>query len=384
LLFWDRHKGVYLGARDEDGERDDKNPLDKAWREHEKRKNLAESKRVFYVALTRAQERLVLVCPELPEPAPGKEAASFDPEKSYAEDDWRGWVECAGVDLPRPAIPAPLSGALSPLALAARKPAPALAPPRWMRPRHSVTEWNLLARCERAYEWTYARPVAVAGPDDLFEQAQNPSPRRLEEEELSSRELGTRVHGCLERGDLEGLKELERQAGSERFVAAPVIEWARSSPWMKPGDASLGREVWAELAFEVPVTLGRGSPEVLVGSLDRLVRDPERGHTIIDFKVTDKPKDPQELLDAYSTQMELYALGLKRLDPEAGSPSALLVHISPGQVQTVEVPLGRIRAEDLAERASQIVAGAKGRAISSGLCRFCDFRFQCDPKQRES
>lgn len=390
LLFWDRAKGAYLAPRDEDGERDKKNPVEATWRETERAKSLAESKRLFYVAITRAQERLLLVCPEL------EDYEAPLPEKAFCDDDWRGWVECAGVEVPRikkdAKAPAAVPVAFELVAQAVR-PDP-LPPPSMSRPRHSVTEWNLLSRCERAYEWTYVRPVTPPAEGGLFAQfpRKNSAPHLTVEAadngdgEITQRELGTRVHSCLERGDLEGLGDLERQAGSARFLADPVIAWARTSRWMKPAETGSGREVWAELAFEVPVAARGGAPVILVGSLDRLVRDSSSDdgasrYTIVDFKITEQPKSDAALIDAYGTQMELYARGLKQLEREASAPRALLVNISAGEIREVEVPLGIVDPEDLARRASQVVAGRVGKPQAGELCRFCDFRALCDVGQ---
>jgi ATP-dependent exoDNAse (exonuclease V) beta subunit len=197
------------------------------------------------------------------------------------------------------------------------------------------------------------------------------------------------VHACLERRDFEGLKELERLAGSARFEAAPLIEWARTSPDMKPAtgagsaDAASDRDVWTELAFEVPVAHGiEGSPPaVLVGSLDRLVREGSR-YTIIDFKITEEPKSAEALREAYGTQMELYALGLRCLEPEARDVSAVLVNISAGSFHAVEASLGQLDAQSLARKATEIVAGRKGAPQPGELCRFCDFRSVCDEGRR--
>jgi hypothetical protein len=154
---------------------------------------------------------------------------------------------------------------------------------------------------------------------------------------------------------------------------------------MRPADAESGREVWAELAFEAPIPAGAGAPAVLVGSLDRLVRDTDGGgaggvgprYTIVDFKITEEPKSDEALIDAYGTQMELYARGLRQLEPEAGLTEALLVSISAGSVREVPVPLGRLDVEDVAARATSIVAGRAGKPRPGELCRFCDFRSVC-------
>jgi ATP-dependent helicase/nuclease subunit A len=398
LLFWDREKGAYLSSRDSDGERDKKDPIESSWRESERSKNLAESKRVFYVALTRAQERLVLACPELAGREDREEKDPPEPTKAFAEDDWRAWVECTTHPIPSLPKPAPLPVSMrvpsDEAPVEAAPPALArLAPPRLTRPRHSVTEWNLLSRCERAYEWTYVRPVAPPSEGALFAQSKrsagegrHASPPALEADEpgLSQRELGTRVHACLERGDLEGLRQLEREAGRERFQAEPVIEWARTSRWMRPSDPASGREVWAELAFEAPIPTGPGlAPAVLVGALDRLVRDSlssgsEAQYAIVDFKITEEPKSDEALIGAYGAQMELYARGLRQLEPDASAPAAILVNISAGSVREVRVPLGRVDADAIAQRAAQIVAGREGAPSPGDLCRYCDFRSVCD------
>ena len=60
-LIWDRKLGVHLLHRDEDGAPLKEDSENTEWKELEKKAAIAESKRVFYVALTRAQERLILL-----------------------------------------------------------------------------------------------------------------------------------------------------------------------------------------------------------------------------------------------------------------------------------------------------------------------------------
>lgn len=402
LLFWDREQGAFLGGRSEDGDREKDHPIEAAWRLQEKKKALAESKRVFYVALTRARERLVLVCPETTTAAADATAPAAPEKKSraksvvetpYDKDHWRGWIEALGetsalVELPRFAagqVPAAVQVSKSEASRLVRiSSSPAKPTLQIQRPRHSVTEWTTLSRCERAYEWTYIRPIAVVEgiPEiGLFTGARIAG---FSDQELTQRELGTRVHACLETGDYDGLKAIEEEAGPQRFLAEPVVSWALSSPLMAPASEEQGRWVYPELAFEVPV--GR---EVLVGSLDRLVV--ERGrYFIVDFKVTEKIKSVEGLLEAYQTQLQLYAWALEKLEPEArGKTEALLVNISARTVQTVPVPLGTddpdsVFAARLAERSVRIVSGEAGRARVGPLCRVCEFRSQCPEGLRSS
>lgn len=391
LLFWDRVQGAYLGGRTPEGERDRDPPIEAGWREREKQKDLAESKRVFYVALTRARERLILVCPELaPELTENSRKKPVQsPDEAYAQDHWRAWIDWGGVGQletlqfdPASLDRASVSSETNPLSPRSEleergRQRPRLSSSKIVRSRHSVTEWNLLSRCPRAYEWTYIRPQEIEEEGisqiGLFFGDTHP---KLAEKELTQMELGTLVHACLERGDYEALRRLEQEVGVARFSAEPVVSWALSSDWMAP--PSEGREVWTELPFELKV-----GGEVLVGSMDRLIctKIPNETHfTLIDFKVTEKPKSVEALLEAYQTQMELYAFALERLDSSAqeiGSISPLLVNISGPTIQVVPVRVRNLGVEEISRIASQIVAGESGKPRPGYLCRHCDFRLQC-------
>jgi ATP-dependent exoDNAse (exonuclease V) beta subunit len=394
MLFWDRAKGVFLGVRDEDGERDPKHPVESLWRAEERRKALAESKRLFYVALTRAQERLILVCPELPVPpekAPPKRPVKekvVEPVSPFSVDYWRDWLDhaplpdriltpneiYADMDVSRGAptgVTPPTSSNLVAKRVVLR------------RSRHSVTEWNALSRCPRNYEWTFIRPVEVAPGLSEIGLYTGERVESAAKSEVTQQELGSRVHACLEHADYDGLKALEREVGIERFAADSVTSWALSAPFMAPPAPELGREVWAELAFEVRI-----AGEVLVGSMDRVVL----GSTLalVDFKVTEKPKSVEALLEAYRLQIELYDYALEKLvtgsSHEAIPREALLVNIAPRTIQAVPVPLAEsaserhlqlARLEDLARLSASIVAGEEGRPRPGPLCRVCEFRAKC-------
>lgn len=384
LLFWDRVQGAYLGARNADGDRDQKNPTEKTWRETEKRKSLEESKRLFYVALTRARDRLILVCPEL-QRIPSVSGKEGEPNSVYLQEDWRAWLDHSGA---RPAL---ISTAMRSSALSGHplnpviEPAlslgmPSLAPltrSRWVRPRHSVTEWTLLSRCPRAYEWTFIRPVPVI--PEVMESEQT---GMVQKSGMTQQELGTQVHACLEQGNWSGLKRIEAEVGVDRFVAEPVIHWALSSEWMAPASSAQGRAVWSELEFEIPV-LG----QVLVGSMDRVVKKRSNAthyYSIIDFKVTEKRKSVDAFLEAYQTQIELYAFALRQLDKNLTLEQieAVLVNISSATIQVIPITLGRVSIESLARLAIEIVDGKAGVPKPGPFCRFCEFRGQCEEGRR--
>ncbi len=399
LLYWDRLRGAYLADRDEYGDRIaskdlGKHPIEAEWKQLENEKELAESKRVLYVALTRARERLLLVLETTDDPKK-REAIEKAREKisdATTVDFWRAWIE--GPLKGRPIISIPPSRGISSeveKALAegeaGARATSELPKPQFLprRPRHSVSEWNLLSRCERAYEWTTIRPVAPTEDEEWEEMIEMESlaqARRLEDRarglkrpKIPQSEVGTRVHRCLELGDSEGLLELENLLGPASFRAAPVIDWMEKSPWMKGG----ARRAWRELAFEVPVGgLGGLAGGTLIGALDRLVRDSDGNFTIIDFKVTGRKKAPAELLETYRNQLNLYAWALEALVPECvGRTRAFLIHIAEGQVEEIEVSLEANRLAEFRDRAESILHGRAGEPTPSSLCEVCDHRDRC-------
>ncbi len=380
LLFWDRAQGAYLGQRDENGDRDRGNLNELDWRELESKKNLAESKRLFYVALTRAKERLILVCPPSWSLLDDSEKRLV-PEDAREQDHWGSWVNSVSL----PSLEVPQSNSLFYPALQVEekesiyhsRPSTRLSGLHCQgavgmtRARHSVTEWTLLSVCPRAYEWKFVRPVECLDRLNGVDEEEAESKDRV-----ADSELGSRVHQALERKDEESLYQIEKEVGGSRFQAAPLIDWARSSPLMVETHLERGREVWSELFFEVPI---RG--EVLVGSIDRLIlQEKERKQfSVVDFKVTEKPKSMGVLLRAYQTQMDLYAWALTLLEPglKQEDLSAQLVHICTEGVQVVSVPLGRISGEVLLDQALKILNGATGIPKPGPRCRFCEFRSLC-------
>ncbi|OFZ34648.1 MAG: hypothetical protein A2070_05285 [Bdellovibrionales bacterium GWC1_52_8] len=379
LLYWDRIKGAFLGGRDLEGDRThEKDPGEKNWKSVEQSKNLAESMRLFYVALTRAKERLILVCPPL---KPVKEAAAGKKEKNiYEVDHWRGWIDCretntVSVQVPVPAagfgysVPAEFPNFQKPIGGR-----PVFAPARMRRPRHSVTEWNLLSRCPRAYEWQYLRQPPAA-PAVLHSSSAEREFLKLDFEtgELSQRELGTRVHAALEVNDFDELKKLEEEAGTRRFFAQPVIDWAAGSPLM----TTKYLKSWNELAFEIVI-----DGEILVGAMDRVIETAENELTLVDFKVTGSAKSEAQLRERYGVQMQLYALALQKLQPEARC-KAYIVNISPGGVTEVPIDLTASVSgmEKLASLAREIVAGSAGISKPSAFCKDCEFKTICPEAQ---
>ncbi|MBI2712000.1 MAG: ATP-dependent helicase [Bdellovibrio sp.] len=363
LLFWDRTQGAYLAKRDEQGQREKKSQVENSWRELERRKNLAESKRLFYVGLTRAQERLILVCPQMEDPF-----EKVDRQKVYQEDYWRGWVESAGNP------PSVQVSALAEKAQARKiqtvptlRAKPSLLKVKTVRARHSVTEWVLLSRCKRAYEWTYLLPKEV-------------STEPKEATVLSASEIGSRIHLILEKGDLSQAEALEKEVGSSRFLAAPLIQWAKAHSGWIHSDPQAGRSVFSELSFEVPI-----QNDVLVGVMDRVIfHQPKEGlpsADLVDFKFSDRPVSTWALVDSYRAQTDLYSWALTQLEPQLRMDRirATLVSISPEGVKMVGVPNAahRLDPQRLLEKAQALIDGRTGEPQPGKQCRYCSFLKLC-------
>ncbi len=380
VLFWDRRRGAFLTPRDEWGDKAEKDPGFVEWKAHEQAAQLAESKRQFYVALTRAKKQLVLVCPVLEEGA-----VEPDPAKAASQEHWRAWVDHFG------GSSASTSDFSVKASLAPSQELPAVPPrvrlpsPGLERARHAVTEWTLLSRCERAY----VRTVLGAEPEtDVETDSEGLSSRgkdpwaNSDSPALSGRlspvEIGKRVHALLEawarfpsdrQVSRQGLLALEAEVGPRRFAARPVIEWLESTDW-------LDLEGLSEWPFE-----WRVGGVSLVGAVDRLVR---RGEElwVLDYKVFSSLKEDALAIQLYGPQLELYSGAVAQV---TGSlPRAALIQISPEGVRLTEVPLGDAslleHAQKMALRARELLARpeeGEARPTRQESCRLCPHFEQC-------
>jgi ATP-dependent helicase/nuclease subunit A len=390
LLYWNRERGVLLGGRDADGDRIDNDEEENAWRAVEEAQALAESKRVFYVALTRARERLLLaVAKDPPSEADAPEGTKKRPSKvpvsPLVQDYWKGWIESVGDAGVIRVEPPTSQGARLDLSIRPRVERPnrkdATLPV--YRPRHSVTEWNLLGQCGRAYQYRYVRtPIAGLPVEEAEESKEVIWVEKTTATGRDPKELGIRVHSALERSDLQAIQEIEDEWGPENFRADAILEWARKELFA----ASEAQEEWNELSFEVPV----GQGETLVGSLDRLVKKSDGTYQIIDYKVIEREKSPEALRGRYRDQLWIYAWAIGRLEPQARDRvRASLLAISPQGVREVAVGIPPSRELDqwIHERwmqARQIVGGVKAEPKPHEVrCRSCEFRKDCDAAYRE-
>jgi len=300
----------------------------KLLRDHLEERSDAEAKRVLYVALTRARDRLVLSGQVGPRPPVRRTAFSWltaDPAMAAAlgapED---GTFELGGVpvtvlaprEVGRPdaeradallgvidALPVP-DGSPGP------SPEPAVAGPRSV----AVTR---LARVAATPREAFARDVL--GVDDAL-----PSPGTDGDEDPreTAARLGRAVHGALAGVTVPGPVDADVEAHVAAFGRAPHGAAALTAPSSR-----------AEVTFLLP--LHRSGRPRLEGTLDRLYRDPDGTWTIVDAK-TSRPR-PGETLDAHArrhghdVQLLLYAIAVRSLLdlPDDARIRAVLVFTHP-------------------------------------------------------
>jgi len=300
--FLDPARGEFLRGRSLDDARADL-----------KRAQSAESRRLLYVALTRARDHLVL-----------------SGEVGRGEC-WRGLVEEALAGrpdllrrLPLPSAAEPPGPAAVPAPPAAPPAAPELpAPPAPPAVRLAVTDLAEYARCPRRH--LLGRVLGLSEP-----AAQGAPPG---DDPARATARGTLAHGMLAEADLAA-PPLERraqllaaasrrgydpQSPGVRRILAEVTRFTESAGGRRlcraADEGRLRREVPFLLRLEAP-----GGAAYLVGAIDALVSGPEGELLVVDYKyATPRP----EAAARYRLQLAVYTLAVARSHPGARVQAAL-------------------------------------------------------------
>jgi ATP-dependent exoDNAse (exonuclease V) beta subunit len=366
-LIWDRTRGVHLFERDEEGQRLKEGSSNELWSGIEKQAAVAESKRVFYVALTRPQEQLILAWKK---EVKVRKAAEHPDYRPGLTDNWREWVET--VALPPAWEPEELEehttarSAVDPyqlVRLSNYDPLP-------YRARHSPSEWLVLSQCSLRYRWKF-----WDGLDDAEnEQKILPDSASASEEASEVADQGKRIHALLEHGDWDGLRH---EFGSSE-IADATIEGLKGCL----GRTDQGIDVHPEIGFEVPLS----SREALVGMMDRLEVDPVRkAIRVVDYKFTARPKSAEALLAQYSLQIRLYAWAAVHLVdfvPER-LEGAIAHFCRQNGLQWIALP--EMDREALEREVQAWFKRAKEETVHPSTgdhCRYCEFRNRC-PTQKD-
>lgn len=395
-LLWNRREGLYLFARDSSGSKVDEaeSPENSRWTQWERQAEVAESKRVFYVALTRAQETLTLIWKRV-------EKESFKSrEEDLKRDFWRAWVEHLGSgrvqrlessSLPQHLVPpvAQAPNASNARSSVNKSEAALKALESRYRPRHSASEWLVLQQCPLKYFYQYSVHSEFRAPvlEDSAEASPEADPNlrnfvsdlRITE---TSAEKGERLHLALENEDWDAIRGefQDAQVGQEVVqVLQPLLQAESEIP---------NGHVFREVGFEVPLS----QDEALVGFMDRLwiVKD-EAGPRVrvTDYKWTSSPRAAEELRDQYLLQLQAYAWAATQMLGQAPSQvEARLLHFTQQGVTQIEVPTEELRIEVLEKRVLESFHQAQALLFGRGAapveqarpakhCRYCDYQMQC-------
>lgn len=365
----------------------------------QRQRSIAEDKRLLYVAMTRAEEHLVLV---------GSSDLKGSPKPTYRETPtWCGWIEKAlqlGSDTPDGIVGIDGARALftrgsSPPTVAASDArrselADALAQGRRIehaaspetcalvesvverclrddRPRTksgvrlTVSQMLDYLECPRRYKLIHL----LGMPDEGAEYGEGDSD---EATFSSSADLGKLVHDILARIDftrpphaqLERLVSRE-QDGALRSSARTILErFARSDWYGIVGDA---HGVLKEMPFEIAV-----DHHALVGRIDLVFRD-ARGWTVMDYKTGSMGTD-----ERHERQIGAYTLAASKLLGEMPVRAGLLL-LASDRARTMEIA-DDSQARAAASSVRQAADGISGECFEPITGRHCDWcvgRLQC-------
>ena len=360
---------------------------------------LAEERRLFYVAVTRARRLLVVTATRADDEQPSR----FLDELMPIEADERPLTW-----LPRRLDLASLVAELRATVTAE----PAGTDP--IRRRAAAAQLARLAavgvRGADPNDWYGFLPLSDDGPLVTDGEPVRVSPSRLDSfarcelrwllessggtaGESAAQGIGTLVHALAEQAardglDADGLRArfadaVERvdlgsgwYAGRQRERAAAMVE--KLATWLRTGSREF---LAAEQGFEVGV-----AGAVLVGQVDRLERDDDERLVVVDFKTGKTQPKKAELetnaqLGAY--QLAVSAGAFDEIAPGAQAGGAELIQLggsqrtAPVQRQDPLPPGEDSWAHQLVGRAATGMAGSVFDAIDNDLCPICPVRTSC-------
>lgn len=278
---------------------DDDGPTAAARAAHQARE-LSEHWRLFYVAMTRARDRLIVCGAQHGNSAAGE-----------AEESWRKAAEAALKALGAEAIETPAGpglryGAVHRADARAERQAASVTLPAWAKTRAPD-----------------AAPARTTAPSHAGQHDAPLAPRGDGKKRF---QRGRLIHGLLQR--LPEIAEADREAAALRWLERRGADLGEAEALAREAlavlaDARFAAVFGAGSRAEAPI-IGEAAGRPVRGVVDRLVVEPARV-LVLDFK-TDRPApaDPAKTPKAYLTQMALYRAVLGRIFPEKAVMCAIL------------------------------------------------------------
>lgn len=332
---------------------------------------LSEEMRVLYVALTRAQDALIVTIPlkktdsSLKTPALCAAAEATGPEAMQGMNSWAGWLLTAVLLHPdSDALWA--HTALLPHHLPTRVPltvclltAPETAPEQ-PAPVHAQPDETLRRALEETFAWQNPRAalqkipakVSVSAVAHAARPVALERPAFLQKSGMTGAERGTAIHAFMQSVPFDGpapdlQAEVQRQKDLKLLDAdlADKLDLERVQPFFESGvwrRIRAARKVLREEPFITALPASRITPEagdseaeVLVQGIADLVLVYDDHAEICDYK-TDASKDPDFYKKEYAAQLRLYrhAFALR-----LGVPVTKLTIYSFTLRQEIDIPL---------------------------------------------
>jgi len=357
-----------------------------AWKAEqlEKEKNAAESKRLFYVGCTRAEDRLILSGEEPPK----------SPDETYEKENWMNWLFTA-FSLPRDTSVEHLetdyflfrritgnaqpdefheadywkkvieesgcSGDIDPARVEALT-APIKPVPYSQAPEHiSVTELIDYCACPALYGFRHMRGLEGASPEPA--------------EGALGMLYGRTAHAVLEHADLFG--PVDWEALIERYggVKMPVAQKQKlRQDLLIFGESELFRPLRDAVDVRREVPFGFIVKDTLIrGTIDLMYRS-GRGTVIVDYKTGTVDG---AAADDYRLQLGIYAVAVFRA--EYTVPAELVIH-SLGTDESLVIPCDRELVDDISARCESALDSMAAGDFSPSLsdrCGSCAYRALC-------
>jgi superfamily I DNA/RNA helicase/RecB family exonuclease len=359
-----------------------------------------EERRLFYVAVTRAREQLVVSAVRGEDEAPSRFLDELDPRPD--EDERPLHLPSASLHLPsvvatlraglcdpRTAEPLRLEAA-GELARLAAADVPGAHPDSWwglaaLSDERGVVDADAVVRLSPSTLGAYETCALKALLDSFGAQ----------DEDTASESLGSAIHAVAEAAaddaDVADLAELldarwgaldfgpRWYANRERNRAEGMLQ--RLALWLRESRAGLSL-IGKEQRFAASV-----DDVQLSGSVDRLERDAADRLVVVDLK-TSRSKPKQEEVDAHP-QLGAYQLAIEHGGFDAGQVSggARLVQLGApsGGVEQQQAPLAAAEdtewARELIRRVAALMRGREFAATENRYCRSCAARKLCPAQQ---